>query len=202
MFRAKYFITFLFVLGLVAKHIAQQLTKSELDTCRVYTSLNEAKQNPLNVYVLDLTKSKLTNFPIEILEMKNLHILKLSKNKLVTIPDSISVLINLIELDLEKNLLSEFPMGITKLVNLKKLVLSQNTIVAIPYDIKNLQKLEYLDMWSNELSYFPDSMKELTSLKVVDLRVIQFSRSERSYILSLFPNAKVLLSESCNCGPN
>jgi len=196
----------IFLMGLfwimVVPISAQMLIKVELDTCRIYTSLDAANQNPLEVYVLDLSKSKLTSFPMEILEMKNLHILKLSKNKIITVPDSISILVNLIELDLEKNLLSEFPIGITKLVNLKKLVLSQNTIVSIPFDIKNLQKLEYLDMWSNELSYFPDSMKEMTALKVIDLRVIQFSRTERAYILSLFPTAKVLLSESCNCGPN
>lgn len=202
MFRGNKFFILVISLMFAVQISSQQLSKEELDTCRIYTSLEDAKQNPLEVFILDLSKSKLTSFPMEILEMKNLHILKLSKNKIVTVPDSISGLINLVELDLEKNLLSEFPMGITKLINLKKLVLSQNTIVSIPFDIKNLQKLEYLDMWSNELSYFPDSMKEMTALKVVDLRVIQFSRTERAYILSLFPTAKVLLSESCNCGPN
>jgi Leucine-rich repeat (LRR) protein len=193
-----YFFVLLF--GIFSHHLsAQQLTQSELDTCRIHYSLNSALVNPLEVYVLDLTKTKLSEFPIEILEMKNLHILKLGKNKISVVPDSIGSLHYLVELDLGKNLLSTFPMGITKLVNLEKLILNQNTIASIPFDIKNLQKLTYLDMWSNELSYFPDSMKELTSLQFFDLRVIQFTKAEQAYIISLLPNAKIMMSESCNC---
>lgn len=190
------FVGFIFV---SAHFHAQQLTLAEIDTCRIHYTIESARINPLEVYVLDLTKTKLTEFPIEILEMKNLHILKLGKNKISVVPDSIATLTYLIELDLGKNLLSTFPMGITKLVNLEKLVLNQNTITSIPFDIKNLQKLTYLDMWSNELSYFPDSMKELTALKFFDLRVIQFSKAEQAYIISLLPNAKIMMSESCNC---
>ncbi|MDC0313661.1 leucine-rich repeat domain-containing protein [Flavobacteriales bacterium] len=192
--------SFMFFLGLVTNGYSQVLSDEELDTCYIYKTIEKASKTPEAVYVLDLTKSKLKAFPDEILNFKNLNILKLGKNKIASVPEGISKLIFLQELDLGKNKLDGFPGGIVELVNLKQLVLNQNYIEGIPYMIKNLQKLEYLDMWSNNLSSFPESLNELKNLKEFDLRVIQFTKSEKERITKLLPNAKIHFSASCNCG--
>ena len=197
--RNKLFIVILF-LGFFTKGSSQVLSEQELDTCYIYTTIEKASKIPEAVYVLDLTKSKLKAFPLEILTFKNLNILKLGKNKISSVPEGISKLIFLQELDLGKNKLDAFPGGIVELVNLKQLVLNQNYIEGIPYMIKNLQKLEYLDMWSNNLNSFPESLNELKNLKEFDLRVIQFTKSEKERITTLLPDTKIHFSSSCNCG--
>ena len=197
--RNKLFIVILF-LGFFTKGSSQVLSEQELDTCYIYTTIEKASKIPEAVYVLDLTKSKLKAFPLEILTFKNLNILKLGKNKISSVPEGISKLIFLQELDLGKNKLDAFPGGIVELVNLKQLVLNQNYIQGIPYMIKKLQKLEYLDMWSNNLNSFPESLNELKKLKEFDLRVIQFTKDEKDRITTLLPDTKIHFSSSCNCG--
>ena len=197
--RNKLFIVILF-LGFFTKGSSQVLSEQELDTCYIYTTIEKASKTPEAVYVLDLTKSKLKAFPLEILTFKNLNILKLGKNKIASVPEGISKLIFLQELDLGKNKLDAFPGGIVELVNLKQLVLNQNYIQGIPYMIKKLQKLEYLDMWSNNLNSFPESLNELKKLKEFDLRVIQFTKDEKDRITTLLPDTKIHFSSSCNCG--
>jgi len=179
---------------------SQTLSEESLDTCYIFTTLEKASKTPNEVYILDLSKSKLKSFPIEILAFKNLNVLKLEKNKISSIPSGISKLIHLQELDLGKNRLEEFPGDVVELINLKRLVLNQNYIEGIPYMIKNLEKLEYLDMWSNNLATFPESLGELKNLKEFDLRVIQFTVEEKERITKLLPNTKVHFSSSCNCG--
>lgn len=179
---------------------AQLLSKEQLDTCRVYTSLEQAIRHPERVYILDLSKQKIKDFPKEILQFKNLNILKLNKNKLEQLPDSLSQLINLQEIELDNNRFSHFPLVLTDLINLKKIVISQNEIEEIPFAIRNLQKLEHLDMWSNNLFKIPNSISELKNLKVFDLRVIQFSTEEKDRLEKLLPNTKIHFSNSCNCG--
>jgi len=185
---------------LSVKSSAQTLSEKDLDTCYIYSSLEKAMRNPDNVYILDLSKTKLKEFPQEILSFKNLNKLDLSKNRIAVIPEGIANLKHLQELNLGKNKLEAFPGDIVELVDLKRLILNQNNIDGIPYMIKNLQKLEYLDMWSNNLSKFPESLSELKNLKELDLRVIQFTDEEKAKITSLLPNTKIHFSASCNCG--
>jgi len=192
--------TFIMFFGFSIIGTSQTLSEEELDTCYIFNTIEKASKTPNEVYILDLTKSKLKTFPLEILSFKNLNILKLGKNRIETVPAEISKLIYLQELDLGKNRLEAFPGDVVDLVNLKKLVLNQNYIEGIPYMIKNLQKLEYLDMWSNNLSSFPESLSELKNLKELDLRVIQLTTEEKERITNLLPNAKVHFSASCNCG--
>lgn len=191
---------FIFFLGLVTNGYAQILSDEELDTCYIYKTIEKASKTPDAVYVLDLTKSKLKTFPLEILKFKNLNILKMGKNKISSVPEGISQLLFLQELDLGKNKLDAFPGGLVELVHLKKLVLNQNYIKVIPYMIKNLQQLEYLDMWSNNLNSFPESLNELKKLQEFDLRVIQFTKAEKERITTLLPDTKIHFSSSCNCG--
>lgn len=178
---------------------AQLLSLSNLDTCKVYTSLEEALRNPNQVVRLKLSRAKLKKFPEEIRQLVNLQELDLSKNKLHTLPDSLG-LPYLQRLTLAKNSFEEFPVAICRLTHLKELVLSQNEIQALPSSIGQLKELEYLDLWSNNLGIYPNELSQLTALKELDLRVIQLSESEQKTIASYLPNTKIHFSPSCNCG--
>jgi Leucine-rich repeat (LRR) protein len=194
-----YFLSIFSILYIGIFSASAQLSQDELDTCRIYTSLESALHNPDDVYILRLPKSKLKEVPLEILQFKNLNILDLSKNKLSELPDTLAILQYLQEVDLGKNKFEVFPVVLTKLIHLKKLTLSQNMITAIPFDINQLKDLEVLDMWSNDLYVIPDSISDLKKLKLFDLRVIQFSETEKEHISKLLPNTKIEFSNSCNC---
>jgi Leucine-rich repeat (LRR) protein len=192
-------LTIFSILYLSILSATSQLSQDELDTCRIYTTLESALANPDDVYILKLPKIKAKEFPTEILQFKNLNVLDLSKNKLSELPDTLASLQQLQEIDLGKNKFEIFPVVLTQLIHLKKLTLSQNMITAIPFDINQLKDLEILDMWSNDLYVIPDSISDLKKLKVFDLRVIQFTETEKEHITQLLPNTKIQFSNSCNC---
>lgn len=199
----KYYLrasTFLILLILNLSIFSQLLSKESLDTCKVFKSIEQAKVNPLAVYILDLSKKRLTSIPNEIALFKNLQILKLSKNKISNIDSTILFPLLIQEINLSKNELGIFPVEILTLSNLKRLILNQNMIKNIPAEINKLQNLTYLDMWSNNLSEVSENIKFLNELKELDLRVIMFSNKEKERIKNLVPNAKVYFSNSCNCG--
>jgi len=179
---------------------SQLLLPSQLDTCKVYKSLDKALASKQKVYILDISRKKLKTFPIQILELESLNKLILKSNKIDSIPKAISSLLYLQELNISKNRLNYFPREICSITNLKRLILNQNLITSIPSEIKQLNNLEYLDMWSNELKYIPDEISELKKLKEFDLRVILFSKTEKQRISRLLPNTEIHFSNSCNCG--
>lgn len=180
-------------------YFSQDKIDVDLDTCKTFNSLETAIRNPNDVFILDLTKNKLKEFPKEILAFKNLRVLILAKNKLSDLPFELAQLSYLEKVSISKNDFETFPVVLTELTNLQKLYLDQNKITAIPHDINKLKKLEVLDMWSNDLYVVPESISELENLKVFDLRVIQMTQSEQDKIKALLPNSKVYFSTSCNC---
>ena len=193
-------ISFLLLCFSYCSFFSQQLPFDHLDTCKKYKSIEQALKNPDLVYVLDLSKKKLTKIPKEISFFKNLHVLKLSKNKLSTIDSSIVFPKHILEINLSKNQLEEIPEAILATKSLKRLIANQNSIKSIPENISKLKSLAYLDLWSNDLSEVSENIKFLTSLKELDLRVILFSNSEKDRIKSLLPNTTIYFSNSCNCG--
>lgn len=177
-----------------------QYSIAQSDTNLTYTNLEEALKTPDAVYHLDLSKQKLSAFPMDILKLKNLRTLKLAKNKIDSIPTEIKQLQHLRELDVSKNKLKEFNKGICELVNLERLILNQNSIESIPAEIKNLKKLVYLDMWDNDLWFFPDELAELKdTLKEFDLQNIQYNYEEQARVRALLPNTKINWPPACNC---
>lgn len=190
---------YLFFLLIFGFGISFGQTYVDLDTCKVFTSLEDALKNPKEVYILDLSKSKLKVAPENISELVNLRQLDLSKNKISELPLSFNKLAYLEKIHLDKNEFKTFPVVLVELTKLKEISISQNEVYGIPHDIKNLQDLEILDMWSNNLYEIPDSMSELKNLRIFDLRVIQFSDAEMERIANLLPNTKIHFSNSCNC---
>jgi Leucine-rich repeat (LRR) protein len=166
---------------------------------RVFHNLNEALSQPDSVYILDLSRDKLTRFPEEVFKLKNLRILDLSHNRIKELPSSLAPLIHLNGLDLSNNKIRVLPPSIGDLQDLVSLQLNRNVIDTIPAEIGKLKNLEVLELWDNEIHYVPEEMKGLYSLKVLELRGILFNEEEQQRIKSLLPEANIYLSPSCNC---
>ena len=169
------------------------------DTTYIYHSLASAMENPDKVFRLNLSKKQLAEFPMEILQFKNLEELDLSKNKMKELPHEIGQLTHLRRVNLSMNKLEKLPDEIGNLTNLVYLGLNRNVIEELPPSIGNLENLEVLELWDNELNGFPDEMAKLKKLKMLEIRGILFSDEDGARIDSLLPNTKVMMSPTCNC---
>lgn len=173
--------------------------KAQSDSSRVFRNLQMALSKPDEVIVLDLSKQKLDQVPLEIFQFKNLKELYLGKNKIKEIPKEIGQLKQLEIVDFSKNKLSSIPSELFDCVNLKRIILNQNEIQGIPKEIGKLNKLEYLDMWSNDLYEIPVEISNCKALKEFDLRVIEMTKAEQERLVGLLPETKIHFSAYCNC---
>jgi Leucine-rich repeat (LRR) protein len=168
---------------LVTDLISQPLDSLELAKAKVYTSLEEAYQEPSKVYKLDIfleQNSKLTfvsrvrtkqiTLDSNIAKFINLQELNLGSNSdqfpLKVIPKEIGTLKNLELLDLSVNNISTLPIEVYGLTKLKVFVVAWNPFGKImPPEIGNLNNLESLDWSANSLRIIPKEIGKLKKLK-------------------------------------
>lgn len=180
---------------------AQLLDSIAFDTVPTYTLKQSLTKDPLAVYKLKLTRSKLKALPEEIYQFKNLNALDISKNNFVEFPKRIKEFKYLQELDISKNEIEIVTKELGLLVNLKVFIANQNKIVSLPSEIRYLKQLEYLDLWGNDIGSLPYEIVELkNTLKEIDMRVILMSKNEHDKIKSQLPNTIIKFSKACNCG--
>jgi len=193
-------VIFLGLLVLNAK--AQLLTELQLDTARLFKSLEEANQyNPDSVYRIKL-KKKIPEFPAELFKYKNLNELILIKNGINKIPDSISSFKYLQILKVSQNRIDTLTPNFFELQNLKTLSFGQNEIRVIPKEVGLLKKVEYLDFSYNEIHMYPNELGNLERIKKLDLSGMLMSHEEHRRIkklIKLIPGAKVFMSAPCKC---
>jgi len=175
------------------------LDSLSLDTMKGYTDITLAKANPDKVIKLVLSKKKLTTFPEEIKQFKNIQCLDLSKNKLTTIPAWISDLPSLQMLILSHNDIETLPPEIGKIEHLKWFVMNRDPLNAIPDAIGGLTELSYLDMWGDDIAYFPSTLSKLTNLKQFDLRDILINQEGQDELKGYLPNTTIYFSPACSC---
>ena len=179
---------------------AQLLDSAALANAKEYKSLEEAMANPNEVYRLNLHKSKLTKFPVEIFKFVNLNELILSNNKIVKIPAEITGLTYLQNLNLANNEFISIPPEIALLKNLQVLTLNRNNLQTLPVEMGKMYSLKVLDIWGTEVDTLPYEISKLKhTLQKLDMRVIYMSRANQNEILEWFPLTEVLFSKACNC---
>lgn len=122
-----------------------------------------------NLSKLDLSNRNLSEFPLEILDLKNLRKLNLSNNKLTTIPREIEKLKNLELLDLSNNNINNFYSKICSLKKLKTLNVNNNRIKTIPKQIEKLENLKILQIANNNLYSLPQSFEKLVNLQKLNI---------------------------------
>jgi len=166
-----------------------------------YKSLQEALANPDSVHKLSLKRQKLTTIPEEVYSFPYLQELNLANNKIKALPPEISKLKNLSYLNISKNQLETFPKEIGELTKLQTLVASENDeLSSLPPEMSKMEKLTYFDIWGTSISEFPEEMGKMKNLMWIDLRTINITKDERDEIEKLFPDAKIYMSDGCNCG--
>ncbi len=166
----------------------------------IFTSLDSALKAPEKVYVLNLSKQKLTTVPSEIIQFTNLQQLNLGKNKLTELPDFIGKLKSLQSLNIEKNRIQRLPASIGQCRNLTELIANRNPLEELPAEMSELNKLEVLDVWGTDVTALPPRFKQLAgTLKFLDLRNVYMTKEAQQAILNLLPDTMVKLSATCNC---
>lgn len=106
-----------------------------------------------NLEELNLNSNKFERFPDFL--PRNLWMLRLSRNKISELPLWLDPLPSLEILDLSENKLNELPKSLNGLVSLKELFLQQNYFSEVPLALKKLERLRYLDLSANPLKSIP-----------------------------------------------
>jgi Leucine-rich repeat (LRR) protein len=146
------------------------LTAEELRQAKVFNDVETARQTIADVFIIRLSKKKLTQWPNEVFEFKNLQALDISENKISIIPAEISELYMLQSLNLRSNNLSDLPQEISKLHYLKSLKIGLNHFSTVPAVVWTLQPLEDLDLSFNRtLTEIKGGIGQLTELKSLNL---------------------------------
>ncbi|WP_299455721.1 leucine-rich repeat domain-containing protein [uncultured Microscilla sp.] len=140
-----------------------------LNNTKVYTSFEEAFKTPKTVYILDVSKKKLSKLPHNIDQLVNLQKLLLGENKLKKLPDSFIKLNKLEHLELQKNKLKKLPQGFENLRQLKYLDLANNRFRQIPMSIFKINTLETLHFFGNRVKTISPEIGQLTQLKSLRL---------------------------------
>lgn len=177
---------------------ALAFSQENADEIKVYTSIKEAMENPLEVKAFRLT-GKAERIPPEIFQMRNLRILDLSKAKINFIPAEIAEMDQLEELILKKTMLRTFPEEVLSLSNLRILDISFTEIIFLPEDIEKLWSLEELNLRGTDIDVLPASMSLMESLKIIDMRLIDMNKSDQDDTREKIPHADIFFSSPCNC---
>lgn len=193
------------ILGLIFAFLttnAQRLSEEQLKEKPVFTSLEEALQNPNEVYRLKL-RYKGDSLPEEIFRLTHLQELQAQRCKLAVLNSRIDELQNLEYLNISGNHLVRLPESIGRLTHLKTLVISRNIIEYLPESIGNLHELTYIDAWENPLYVLPESISNLkNTLKTIDLRQIDLRDAELERMEELLPYTKIEFTSTCDCHDN
>ncbi|XP_057642708.1 leucine-rich repeat-containing protein 63 [Chionomys nivalis] len=115
---------------------------------------------------LNLSFNDLSQFPMEILQLKNLQVLKLRNNPIREIPFQIQQLKYLRNFSIAFNLIKELPVGLFNLLYLEELDISYNEIYNIPNEIQRLRSLEKLNVDGNYMTSFPPGILRLNLTKL------------------------------------
>ncbi len=148
---------------------------TELNEKQVYKSLDDAFKNPLKVFRLDLSNTKLESLPDEISKFKNLHELKLDNTFITSLPESIGELNYLTILSIqhlkEQNTnLKKLPSSLSKLKNLEFANLIGLPNLDFPSAFNYLSsslRLNNIALMNNNLKELPEEINKLKFIEMI-----------------------------------
>ncbi|MCA9329865.1 leucine-rich repeat domain-containing protein [Candidatus Saccharibacteria bacterium] len=108
---------------------------------------------------------RITEFPLVLLEFKDLEHLDISNTNIKVIPPEIGQLTKLRKLHLDFNEFDKLPPEIGQLTELRVLSLDHNKLRGLPDEICNLTNLCSLDCEFNKISSLPKNIGNLVNLK-------------------------------------
>lgn len=114
---------------------------------------------------VDLSKTKLTEFPEDLLFLTELETLNLSNNQLSELPDFLPKFKHLKTIHLGNNQFEKFPEVLAKMPWLKEVHLPNNQLKSLPDAIGNLVNLVNFSIANNQIPELPDALKKLKKLE-------------------------------------
>lgn len=180
---------------------AQARSPEELQSEKIYTSLEEAMLEPENVFRLKLKKcKKCDSLPEQVFQLYNLQELNISRLKIKKLNVNISKLTRLQFLNVSNNKLKYLPESIGQLKELKSLIINRNKIEALPASIASLNKLTLIDAWDNPLYSLPPEIEQISkNLRTLDLRQIPLKERELEEMERLLPLTNIIFTSVCEC---
>lgn len=145
-----------------------------------------------NVQSIYFRKTKNTNLPAEIGNLKNLTVLIFHHTFNTSLPSEIGRLKKLAVLKLDQADIEDIPPEIGNLENLTSLIIINNAKkFTLPLDIEKLKRLENLDLSNNNLTKLPDGIEKLIKLKYLNLSGNQMNREDIEKLKQWLPNAQI-----------
>ncbi|CAF0732209.1 unnamed protein product [Brachionus calyciflorus] len=120
----------------------------------------------VNLEVVNFSGNLFTQFPYQLLEIKNLKEIYLGSNKINGMPRNYEMLQRLEVLYLGGNQLKSLPDEINQLRSLTSLNLSNNLLTALPNSLARLRNMKTLALHGNNLTHLP---VELVKLNLYEL---------------------------------
>lgn len=139
----------------------------------MFTSIEEAMQNPEEVVNLNLSGQGLTAVPPEIAQFKNLTYLNLSQNDLTELPSFLFDLVELTTLYLSHNKIRVIPEELGNLKQLFELYVDHNLLTTLPRSIGRLNAMGYY-FNHNRITELPDEICTIRS-EVINLSYNQIA---------------------------
>lgn len=167
----------------------------ELEKTGVFNSINRALKNPESVETIKINsyQTRLTSFPLEIMELSNVKIIDLNKQRISIIPDGLNKLKSLEVLNLLDNNISEIPVSICDCKSLKELRIG-GEIKKLPYCLKTMKSLKHLSIQSPYSNELLDELKEFENIETAHFYLksdnVDFSSMTDEEIKEYFKNSK------------
>uniref|UniRef100_A0A0K8T4V6 Leucine-rich repeat-containing protein 57 n=2 Tax=Lygus hesperus TaxID=30085 RepID=A0A0K8T4V6_LYGHE len=118
--------------------------------------------------VLNLSRSKLDEFPEEVMRLKgNLRSLDLAYNKFSSLTPAIGDFSSMKSLVLDHNSLSSLPQEIGKLIKLETLSVVGNKLKTLPNSLENCGNLKQVQLQNNQLKEFPCDVVRIETSRFV-----------------------------------
>lgn len=181
-------------------------------SAKLYTSINDALQQPLDVIYLTLDFRVLpAKDAARLATLKNLKVLHLNYFKNDTIPNSVFQLKNLRELRIigasffgdykpktggKYYPLRAIPSAIGNLTQLEILDLSHHTINYLPSTIGQLTRLKVLNLGHNVLEKLPETIAQLSQLRILYLNWNKLDKANLTVIKPLSALVELDLSNN------
>lgn len=115
---------------------------------------------------LDVSKNNLTVIPESIGQYKSLKNLLVDSNQLSTLPEGLCSLLSLEVLSANDNKLKQLPKNISQLSNLRSVSLSHNELTTFPVGLCRLKRLDYVDLSENQITLIPIQIQDLNATEL------------------------------------
>ena len=166
---------------------------------KVYRLEEIVSANPDTIYAISISKSKLSQLPVELWKFKNIKELYLDKNHLKNLPDTFDLFDKLEYLNLDRNDFDYVPLAISRLKSLKKLVITRNQINVISGNLLYCSYLEEMDFYDNPIGSVEKEIYQMQQLKKLDIRGVMMSTKMHDEVKNKLSWATVLTDPPCKC---